>query len=172
MKPKRHLQGKTDYRKRLAFVKAKKPRLVVRISSNELSAQIIEYFPGGDKTVVSATTKELAKLGYTGGRKNIPAAYLLGLLIAKKAKEKKISKVTPDIGFPSPIKGSRIFAVLYGARESGLEQSIDNKIAPDIKRLHGEHIVAYSKKESSRFSHSQENLSQNIEITKKQLIGK
>ena len=172
MKLKRQLGGKTDYRKRLVFIKSRKPRLVVRRSSKEISAQVIEYFPEGDKIIASATTKELLKLGYTGGGKNIPAAYLLGLLIAKKTNEKSIKEVTPDIGFHAPISGSRVFAVLHGAKEGGLNFSIDKSVVPDIKRLNGEHIVAYAKKEGSKFSHQQDELPKKIEAIKRQLTEK
>ena len=58
---KRRLEGKTNYRKRLRLLLSRKPRLVVRKSLKHVRAQIIEFDPVGDKTIVSASTEELKK---------------------------------------------------------------------------------------------------------------
>ena len=55
----RRREGKTNYHKRLALLKSGKPRLVVRKTLNHHVAQIVLYDPKGDRTIVSAHTREL-----------------------------------------------------------------------------------------------------------------
>jgi len=86
---KRRYEKKTNYKKRLGLLLSEKPRLVVRKFLRHTKAQIIKYEPKGDKTVVSANTQELEKLGWKYSTSNIPAAYLTGLLIGQRAKKKK-----------------------------------------------------------------------------------
>ena len=87
----RKRQGKTNYRKRLKLLKSGELRLVVRPSLKRISAQLIEFHPSGDKVIVAANSIELEKLGWNYGKGNIPAAYLTGLLIGTKAKNKGTS---------------------------------------------------------------------------------
>ena len=55
----RKRKGKTDYRKRLELLKAKKPRLVVRKSPSNVIVQVIKFKEKGDETIASACSKEL-----------------------------------------------------------------------------------------------------------------
>ena len=144
MQLKRKIEGRTNYRKRLRLLLSNKPRLVIRRSLNKIISQIIEYHPKGDRTLVSCSSNELMKYGWKGGLKNTPAAYLSGLLIGKKAVEKGIKEVTPDIGFHTPNKGSVIFALLKGAKNSGLKIDINEAVLPSESRLSGQHIADYS----------------------------
>ena len=97
MQYKRKLEGRTDYRKRLKLVKSRELRLVVRKALKNIQAQVIEYNENGDKVILSASTKELAKKYNLGiPRSNLPSAYLLGLLIGKKSLKKGIKKVIFD----------------------------------------------------------------------------
>ena len=84
----RRREGKTDYRNRLALLKSGKYRLVVRKSLKYITVQIIEYDEVGDRTVVSVSSKQLRTFGWQFSCDNIPAAYLTGILIAKKASDK------------------------------------------------------------------------------------
>ena len=61
---KRRRLGKTNYKKRLQLLSSGIPRLVVRKSLNYIRAQIIEFDKKGDKTVASANSRELKKLGF------------------------------------------------------------------------------------------------------------
>ena len=131
---------KTNYKKRLLLLKSGKPRLVVRKTNTKLIAQIVKYEHDGDVVVTSASSADLVKLGWKGATKNIPAAYLTGLLIAKKAKEAKIKDVVLDIGLHTPVKGSRVFAVAKGAFDGGLNLPMSETIVPDESRLKGEHL--------------------------------
>ncbi len=142
----RRREGKTNYRKRLKLLLSGKPRLVVRKSLRHMRAQIIEYDPKGDRTIVSATTEELKKFGWNLPTGNTPAAYLVGLLIGKRALEKGIKEAVLDIGLHSSVKGSRLYAVLKGALDAGLQVPHSEEILPSEERIRGEHIASYLEK--------------------------
>ena len=78
----RRRQGRTDYRRRLRLLRSGLARAVVRKSLNQTQVQIVSYGEGGDRVLVSAVGAELRELGWTGGTGNVPAAYLVGLVIA------------------------------------------------------------------------------------------
>ncbi|MCD6559729.1 50S ribosomal protein L18 [Thermococci archaeon] len=142
----RRREGKTNYHKRLALLKSGKPRLVVRKTLNHHIAQIVIYDPNGDKTLVSAHTRELVRdFGWKGHCGNTPSAYLLGLLIGYKAKKAGIEGAILDIGLHPPTQGSSIFAVLKGAVDTGLEIPHSEEIYPSDDRIRGENIAEYAK---------------------------
>jgi large subunit ribosomal protein L18 len=143
---KRRREGKTDYRKRLRLLYSEKPRLVVRKTSKHIIAQVVEFDEKGDKILVSATSQELKKFGWTGSTKNLPSAYLLGLLIGKKTVRKNIKSAVLDIGLARSVKGSRIYAVLKGALDAGLSIPHSPEILPSEDRISGKHIVDYAQK--------------------------
>mgnify|MGYP001571342791 CR=1 FL=1 len=96
---KRKRQGRTDYRARLALLKSRKPRFVVRRSLKNVLVQIIEYAPDGDKVLLTVSSKELqTEFGWDIARRNTPAAYLTGMLAGVKAKEKKLKAAILDLG--------------------------------------------------------------------------
>lgn len=142
----RRREGKTDYYARRALIVSGKPRVVVRNSIRNVSAQIVTAHPEGDKVVVSAHSNELAKkYGWKACRGNLPTAYLTGLLCGSKAKAQGIDEVIPDIGLHSPTKGAKIFATLKGVLDAGVHVPHSEEKLPDEKRLKGEHIVHYAK---------------------------
>ncbi len=146
----RRLEGKTDYRARKALVVSGKPRIVVRSSLKNITAQVIEAKSDGDNTLVSAHSRELSdKFGWKAPRGNLPAAYLTGFLCGLKAKSKNISEVIPDIGLHAPSKGARVFAALKGVADAGLQVPFDERKMPDAKRIAAEHIAEYGKMLSS-----------------------
>lgn len=136
----RRREGKTDYRKRLALVKSKKPRLVVRKSNKSITCQLVEYSHGGDRTLVQASAFELKKLGWSCPTGNIPAAYLTGMLCAKRAVEKKHLEAILDLGLYRATKGNRLFACLKGAADGGLEIPHSEEALPPEDRISGKHI--------------------------------
>jgi len=136
-------KGKTNYAKRIGLLKARLPRLVVRISSRNITAQIAEYNADGDKVLFAYSTKSLEKLGWKGARNNIPAAYLLGYLIGSKA-SKDASKVILDIGQRQSIAQSRIYAVVKGLIDAGVEVPVNEEVLPSEDRLLGKHTEAYA----------------------------
>ncbi len=148
----RRREGKTNYRKRLKLLLSRKPRLVVRITNRKVIAQVVEYHPDGDRTLVYADSKELEKFGWRGDLNNTPAAYLTGLLVGKKAKDAGIEEAILDIGLRTPSRGARVFAVLKGAVDAGLEVPHSEEILPDESRIRGEHIAAYYEQNPERFA--------------------
>lgn len=124
IRQRRH-ENKTDYKLRLNILKSGKPRLVVRKTNRYIIAQIVESDIAQDKVLVGTTSKALLAKGWpenlSGSLKSIQAAYLTGLLIGKMAKEKKIKEAILDIGMQRNIKKSRIYAVLKGAVDAGLQ---------------------------------------------------
>jgi large subunit ribosomal protein L18 len=142
----RRREGKTDYGKRIKLLQSKLPRLVVRRSNKYITVQIIEYAPTGDKTLLTAHSSKLKELGWQYGMKNMPAAYLTGLLAGKMAKQKKIAKAVLDIGPHTSTKGAKLFAVLKGAVDAGLDVKHNPAILPSEDRISGKHIAEYLKK--------------------------
>lgn len=155
----RRRKGRTNYKRRLRLLLSKKPRLVVRRSLKYVRAQIIEFDPKGDKTIASASSQELKKLGWKFACDNLPAAYLTGLLIGKKAVKKGIKEAILDVGLYTSSKGSRIYAVLKGAVDVGLKVPHDEKILPSKERIEGRHIQKF------------EDLSKSFEEVKKKILS-
>lgn len=146
MQFKRRREGRTDYSNRLGLLKSGKHRLVVRKSLKYIRAQIIDCGKDGDKTVASSVSSELKTLGWKFACDNLPAAYLTGLLIGKKAKEKNINEAILDLGIYPSTKGSRVYAVVKGAIDAGLKIEHDDKIMPSEERVSGKHIAGNNEK--------------------------
>lgn len=140
VKFRRRRSGKTNYKKRLAFMKSEKSRLVVRRSNKYLTVQIINYDEVGDKILAQFNSISLKKKGWKHSCTNVPAAYLSGLEIAKLANKAKIKDAIFDMGSYTPTKGCRIYAVLKGAVDGGLNIPHSEKAFPSEERLNGEHI--------------------------------
>lgn len=136
---KRRREQKTDYRKRLALLKSKKTRLVVRKSLSNISVQFVDFVGNSDKTVAAANSTELKKLGWTSTG-NIPSAYLTGLLAGKKAKQRKVEEAVLDLGLQTKTKGSRLYAALKGVLDSGVNVPHSPEILPSEDRIRGSHI--------------------------------
>jgi len=138
---KRRRQYKTNYTKRLTLLKGNCPRLVVRKTNRYMILQIIESNDAQDSIQYSVNTKELLKHGWPedkkGSLKSIPACYLGGLLLGKKSKE--IKKVILDTGLIPNTKGSKVYAVVKGISDSGLEINYDKKVIPSEERIKGAH---------------------------------
>ena len=136
----RRREGKTDYKVRLGLLKSGQLRLVVRKTTNNVIAQIVNYIPKGDEVLVSADMVQLKKeFGWTGGA-NVPAAYLVGYLLGTKAKKHKFENAVLDIGLHSSTKGGKVFAVVKGAADAGLKVPCDEGVFPSEDRILGKHI--------------------------------
>ena len=140
----RRREGKTDYRARKALVMSGKPRLVARSSMNNVTAQVVVAKQVGDEILAAAHSSELKKYGWNAPRGNVPSAYLTGLLCGLKAKEAGVSEAVLDLGLAGPIKGSRLFAVLNGALDAGMEvPHAEEKLVRE--RTKADHIAKYAK---------------------------
>ncbi len=160
---KRRAAGKTDYHKRLTLLKSKKPRLVVRKSLRYITAHLSQFDLKGDVTMVSATSRELKKLGWKFSCDSTPAAYLVGLLVGKKAKAKKVGEAILDSGLYPSTKGSRIYAVVKGAVDAGLDIPVSEDTLPADDRVSGEHLAKFN----DRF----ESLPENFKAVKQKILG-
>ena len=140
----RRREQRTDYKQRLRLLKSRKPRLVVRSAGNSIVCQIILHDSKGDKTLASATSLELKKHGWKGHTGNLPAAYLTGFLCGHKAKKHKVKEAILDMGLHISVKGSRVYASLKGAIDSGLDIPHSADILPSEDRIKGAHISAYA----------------------------
>src|SRR3990170_1060505 len=157
----RRREGKTDYKLRLGLVRSGKPRAVVRTSNKYVYVQIVDAQPSGDVVRASASSKELAKLGWKGGTGNLPSAYLTGALAGRRALTKGIKEAILDIGLRPSTKGSRLYAALKGLTDAGLEVPHSEVILPSTDRLGGAHITEYAKSL----------LSESSEVYKKRFSG-
>ncbi len=136
----RRREGKTDYRARLGMLKSGETRMVVRRSNGNVTVQFVDWAENGDVIKATAVGQELANLGWEGSPKNTPAAYLTGMLAAKRAQEAGIEDAILDLGRHAPIKGSKVFAALKGAVDAGIYVPHSDDIYPTEDRLTGEFL--------------------------------
>jgi large subunit ribosomal protein L18 len=139
----RKREGKTSYKTRLRLIQSGKPRLVIRKSLRNIRLQIIEYSANNDKVLFAANSAELRKLGWKGSLGSTPAAYLTGLLLASKVKDKLECVV--DIGMSVSVKGGATYAAVKGAADGSLIIPFSEAIVPAEDRIRGEHIAKYAK---------------------------
>ncbi len=96
---------------------SERPRLVVRRSINNMYAQIIDDTANKALFSLSSLDKEVKKNVSSAG--NVKAAGLLGEVVARRAKEKGITKIIFDrAGY---LYHGRIKAFAEGLRKGGLE---------------------------------------------------
>ncbi|MBI5804206.1 50S ribosomal protein L18 [Candidatus Pacearchaeota archaeon] len=140
----RRKEMKTDYKARFALLKSEKPRLVVRKTAHQIIAQVVESSIAQDKVIVSVNSKELLKKGWPkekeGSLKSIQASYLAGFLLGKKV-QGKINSAILDIGLHENIHGSRIYAVLKGAIDAGLNVAHKKDALPTDERMSSNKIL-------------------------------
>jgi len=138
-------EGKTNYHKRLKMLLSRKSRVVIRLTNQKIIAQIIQFKPEGDSILIGIDSSALRKLGWKYSLKNLPAAYLTGLLVGKKAVENKQEEVVLDSGNRSPSHGGKHYAFLKGLVDAGLQiKHGDEKIFPSQERLTGIHVSSYA----------------------------
>lgn len=143
---KRKIEGKTDYKRRLKLLKSGKPRLVVRRSLSAIRAQIVAFDEKSDRTLASANSRSLRKVGWNFACDSIPAAYLVGVAIGKAAVKNNIGEVVLDMGLYRATRGNRIYAVVKGAIDAGLKVPFDGEVFPAEDRISGKHIAAHNEK--------------------------
>jgi len=142
----RRRQKKTDYAARRILATSEHPRFVVRISNKTIQVQVTKSEIEGDYVLVKASSHELKnKFGWIASGKNIPAAYLIGYLAGKKAKEAGLDYANLDVGLKRVTSGNRIFAVVQGANDAGFEVPVDSDIVPSPEAINGQVIAEYAK---------------------------
>ena len=134
---KRRRQHSTNYLARAKKLKGRVPRLVVRRTNRYILAQIVTSEIAQDKVIFTASSKELMKYGWpkTKSIKNLAAGYLLGVLCAVKAKKADIEMAILDLGLFRSTKGNRIYAVVKGAVDGGLDVPHSEEILPPMERI-------------------------------------
>ena len=153
----RKREGKTDFRARKNLLMSGKPRLVVRRTNKYMIAQIIKSDAAQDAVIIGVNSKKLVEMGWKGSFKNIPSAYLTGILLGKKSIDAGINEAVLDIGLHRSTKGSKIYAVLKGCIDAGLSVAHSGDILPSEDRISGKHI--------------NEKLASEVEKLKKKILG-
>ncbi len=129
----RRLEARTDYRTRLNLLKSGKTRLVIRKTNRYIIAQLVSADNAQDKVLVSVTSKDLLSKGLdadlSGSLKSKAAAYLTGYMLAKTSKG-KVKEAILDLGMNRNIHKSRLYAVVGGAIEGGLEIAHSKEAIP------------------------------------------
>ncbi len=154
LKYKRRREGQTNYRKRLALLKSKTCRLVIRPSNKHISIQLIHYAPHGDAVVLDCGSEKLLRYGWKAPQSNLSAAFLTGLLCGRLAKG-KVSHAILDTKKSRLTKGNIVYAALKGVIAAGvtIPHSTDN--FPSDERVAGRHIQGYAellkKKDPERY---------------------
>ncbi|KRX13844.1 60S ribosomal protein L5 [Trichinella nelsoni] len=162
-----------------------KYRLIVRITNKDIVAQIAYAKIGGDVVVTAAYSHELPKYGIKLGLTNYAAAYCTGLLLARRhLKKLKLDRIYRgvddvtgedynveseegkpgafrcflDVGLARTTTGARIFGIMKGALDGGLDiphsdrrfpgyDASEKKYNPEVhkERIYGQHVANYMK---------------------------
>jgi large subunit ribosomal protein L5e len=162
-----------------------KYRLVVRFTNTDVIAQIAYATIEGDKILAAAYSHELPRYGMAAGLTNYAASYATGLLLARRLLKtlnladkyqgnKEINgqdynvealadgpnpfTALLDVGLHRTTTGSKLFAVLKGAADGGIEvphserrfvgyDAEQKKFDPEVLRKHifGTHVAEYMK---------------------------
>ena len=139
----RRRESKTDYVLRINLLKGEKPRVVFRKTNRYVIGQCVKSINAQDYVVTGVNSKELLDYGWpaekSGSLKSLPACYLSGLLLGKRASKKmKEKEFIFDMGMLRNVPKSRIYAFLKGVIDSGIKMNTGKDIFPDEKRLKGE----------------------------------
>lgn len=140
----REREGKTDYRYRVKLLRSGEPRLIARITLRHVRVQVAAPASDGDRILASAFSKELSRWGWKGYTANTPAAYLVGLLCGYRARDSGVEKCVLDIDRYVPSPQAKVFAVLKGALDAGLDIPHEEGVFPSEKRCCGGHISNYA----------------------------
>jgi len=143
--------------------KSPKYRLVVRVTNRDIITQIVAADLDHDVTLATAFSHELQRYGIKLGLTNYAAAYATGLLLARRvnakfnlkyegqvnadgedfnvdAEEEGAApfKALLDIGLARTTTGARIWGVLKGSTDGGLNVPHNDHRFPGSKRENGE----------------------------------
>jgi large subunit ribosomal protein L18 len=133
---------KTNYRKRAAILIGRHSFVTVKVSDQNVAAQVLKPTPTGDIVISSAHSRELAKQGWKGALNNLPACYLTGMLLAKKTLGKGLDNAVLYIG--KDHFTSRVAACMKGIVDGGISMPISDESLPEQQRIIGQHIAEYA----------------------------
>jgi len=140
---KRKLERKTDYGKRIKFLKSRGPRIAFRRSNRYLISQYITSEEAKDRIKFGLNSKMLIQYGWPEKSKNLkstPASYLLGILTGKKILEEHLEIPVIDFGMLRVLPKTRIQAFIKGVVDSGLKIKYKNEAFPSEDRITGKHL--------------------------------
>jgi len=148
---------------------SRKYRLVARRTNQRIIAQVIYATMTGDRVLSAADSFELKQWGLTAGLTNYSAAYATGLLLARRLlkqvglseiykanddvngeyfnvddeidDDKKPFKAHLDVGINSTSTGARVFAVMKGACDGGMNVPHKTKRFPGYARSKAEVVT-------------------------------
>jgi len=147
---------------------SKKYRLVARRTCSKIISQIIYSTMTGDKVLCAAESTELKAHGLTAGLTNYSACYATGLLLARRLlkqvgladmykanekidgelfnveddiQEKRPFKALLDVGINRTTTGARVFAVMKGACDGGINVPSNSKRFPGYTKAKVEVIT-------------------------------
>jgi large subunit ribosomal protein L18 len=139
---KRIREDKTNYRKRSAILIGRHLFVTIRVSDQNVAAQLLRPTATGDIVIVSAHSRELTEHGWKGAFNNLPACYLTGMLLGKKTIQKEINAAVLYIG--NNHFTSRVAACMKGIVDAGVSMPVSKESLPDEDRISGHHIAEYS----------------------------
>jgi large subunit ribosomal protein L18 len=139
---KRIRDDNTNYRKRAAILIGRHSFVTVKVSDQNVAAQVLKPTPTGDIVIASAHSRELVKQGWKGTLNNLPACYLTGVLVAKKALEKGVKNAVLYIG--KDHFTSRVAACMKGIVDGGVTMPVSEESLPEQERISGQHIADYA----------------------------
>lgn len=148
---------------------SKKYRLVARRTNRRIIAQIIYATMTGDRVLSAADSFELRRFGLQAGLTNYSAAYATGLLLARRLlkqvgladtykenseingeyfnvdediqDDKRPFKALLDVGINATTTGARVFAVMKGACDGGINVPHKTKRFPGYTRQKAEVVT-------------------------------
>lgn len=143
----RRREGKTDYRKRKGIIVGKSPFVSIRISGKYIYSQIMKPTATGDLTLCAASSRDLVKkFGWKGSTKSLPGAYLTGFYLGQLAGKENVKQAVVYSGIGRFVHGSRLASVINGAKDAGLNITVNDESLPEESRVQGKHIADYAKK--------------------------
>lgn len=140
----RRKEHKTDYHRRVELLKSERARLVVRKTNKYLLVQYVLSKEAQDTIVFGLSSKVLLTHGWpkeaAGSLTSLPSAYLLGLLVGKTIKNKKLATPIMDFGLRRVLGGTALQAVIKGVVDSDVAIPSQKKAFPPEERLKGTHL--------------------------------
>ena len=133
---------KTNYHKRASLLLSKKRFITIKVTNQNILTQLLEPSMTGDKVITSAHSTNLPKLGWKGSLNSLPACYLTGLLLGRKAVFKGIDNAILYTGKDTFTE--RISACLKGLIDGGIKIPSSEDSFPSTGRISGEHISTYA----------------------------
>ena len=140
---KRIKKHKTNYRKRSALLISKRYFITVKVSNQNVAAQVLKPTAMGDIVIASSHSRELKKHGWKGSMNSLPACYLTGLLLGKKCMENGTKNAILYTGMDRFTK--RIAACIKGIISAGVDVPVSDQSLPKESRISGQHIAEYAR---------------------------